>query len=104
MYNIMLGNNTTTVKLESYLDLNNNENWTKVTDIIDNRGWYARTPDAEFFSAGCGRPRDYVITNSGSIATFRADFMILDFRDFSIREIQPPSNVSLTNTYKLSGS
>ncbi|MGB7884788.1 MAG: hypothetical protein WBL44_18885, partial [Nitrososphaeraceae archaeon] len=105
MYDIMLGNNNTTaVKLESYLDLNNSGNWTKVTDIIDNGGWYARTPDAEFFGANCDRPKDYVVTNSGPIATFRADYMILDFRDLSIREIQPPSNLSLTNAYKLSGS
>ncbi|MGH9926992.1 MAG: hypothetical protein ACRD5B_16615, partial [Nitrososphaeraceae archaeon] len=62
-------------------------------------GWYARTPDAEFFSAGCGKPKDYVVTNSGPIATFRADYMILDFRDLSIREIQFPSNINLTSTY-----
>jgi hypothetical protein len=100
MYDIILSNNTTAVKLESYLDLDNNGSWTKVTDIIDSGGWYARTPDAEFFSAGCGKPKDYVVTNSGPIATFRADYMILDFRDFSIREIQPPSSFNLTDTYK----
>lgn len=99
MYDIVLSNNTTAVKLESYLDLNNNGSWTKVTDIIDSGGWYARTPGAEFFSAGCGKPKDYVVTNSGPIATFRADYMILDFRDLSIREIQFPSNINLTSTY-----
>jgi len=101
MYDIVLSNNITAVKLESYLDLNNNGSWTKVTDIIDSRGWYARTPDAEFFSASCGRPKDYVVTNSGPIATFRADYMILDFRDFSIREIQPPSSFNVTSTYRM---
>jgi hypothetical protein len=101
MYDIMLSNNTTAVKLESYIDLNNNGSWIKVTDIVDSGGWYARTSDTEFFSAGCDRPKDYVITNSGPIATFRADYMILDFRDLSIREIQPPSNFSLTSTYRI---
>jgi hypothetical protein len=98
MYDIVLGNNITAVKLESYIDLNNNGSWIKVTDIIDSGGWYARTPDSEFFSAGCGKPKDYVVTNSGPIATFRADYMILDFRDLSIREIQPPSSFNLTST------
>ena len=101
MYDIMLNKNSIAVKLESYLDLNNNGSWTKVTDIIDSGGWYARTPDAEFFSAGCGKPKDYIVTNSGPIATFRADYMVLDFKDFSIREIQPPSNFDFTNTYKV---
>jgi hypothetical protein len=33
MYDIVLGNNITAVKLESYIDLNNNGSWIKVTDI-----------------------------------------------------------------------
>ncbi len=101
MYDIMLSNNSIAVKLESYLDLNNNGSWTKVTDIIDSGGWYARTPDAEFFSAGCGKPKDYIVTNSGPIATFRADYMVLDFKDFSIREIQPSNNLTLTSVNAL---
>ncbi|MGI0043113.1 MAG: hypothetical protein ACRD47_05315 [Nitrososphaeraceae archaeon] len=44
MYNIEV-NNTTVVKMESYLDINNDGNWSKVTDLIDNGGWYARTSD-----------------------------------------------------------
>lgn len=44
MYNIEV-NNTTAVKMESYLDINNDGNWSKVTDLIDNGGWYARTSD-----------------------------------------------------------
>jgi hypothetical protein len=38
MYNI---NNNAAVKVESYLDDKNNNNWTKATDVIDNGGWYA---------------------------------------------------------------
>jgi hypothetical protein len=98
MYNFEV-NNTAAVKMESYIDIDNNGNWTKVTDLIDSGGWYARTSDAEFYSAHCGKPRDYVVTNSGPIATFRADDMMLDFRDLSIREIQllPNSNLTAVN-------
>jgi hypothetical protein len=93
MYNIKIGN-VTAVKMESYIDINNNGNWSKVTDFMDSGGWYARTPDAEFYSAHCGKPKDYIVTNSGPIATFRADNMVLDFRDLSIREIEPSYNLT----------
>ena len=45
----------------------------------------------EFYSAGCGKPKDYIITNAGPIATFRSDNMVWDFADLSVREIQPSS-------------
>lgn len=91
MYNIDV-NNTAAVKLESYLDINDDGNWTKVTELLDSGGWYARTSDEEFYGANCGKPKDYIVTNSGPIATFRADNMVLDFKDLTIREIQPPSS------------
>lgn len=62
---------------------------------------YARTPDAEFYGAECGKPKDYIVTNSGPIATFRADNMILDSKDLSIREIQPSNNLTLTSVNSL---
>ena len=88
IYNI---NNDKAVKMESYLDDKNNNNWKKVTELIDKGGWYADTSDKVFYSANCGRPKDYIITNSGPIVTFRSDNMIWDFIDLSVREIQPPS-------------
>jgi hypothetical protein len=88
IYNI---NNDKAVKMESYLDDKNNNNWKKVTELIDNGGWYADTSDKVFYSANCGRPKDYIITNSGPIVTFRSDNMMWDFIDLSVREIQPPS-------------
>jgi hypothetical protein len=100
MYNVEIGN-TTAVKMESYLDIHNNGNWSKVTDLIDSGGWYARTSDEEFYSAQCGKPKDYIVTNSGPIATFRADNMVLDFKDLSIREIQPPSSITITSVNTL---
>jgi hypothetical protein len=89
MYNI---NNNQAVKMESYLDDKNDNNWKKVSDIVDNGGWYADSSDKVFYSADCGRPKDYIITNAGPIATFRADNVAMNFRDLSIREIQPPQN------------
>jgi hypothetical protein len=87
IYNI---ENNKAVKMESYLDDKNNNQWSKVADLIDNGRWYANSPDALFYSAGCGKPKDYIIKNGGPIATFRADNVELNFKNLSIREIQPP--------------
>jgi hypothetical protein len=89
MYNV---NNNKAVKMESYLDDKNDNNWRKVTDIVDSGGWYAKSSDKVFYSANCGRPKDYIITNAGPIATFRADNVAMNFKDLSIREIQPPTS------------
>src|SRR5689334_8415519 len=78
------------VKMESYLDDNDNNHWKKVSDIVDNGGWYARSSNEEFYSAGCDRPKDYIITNSGPLVTYRSDNREWDFADLSVREIQPP--------------
>ena len=87
MYNI---NNDKAVKMESYIDDNDNNIWKKVSEIVDNGGWFAKSSDIEFYSADCGRAKDYVITNSGPLVTFRSDNMMWDFSDLSVREIQPP--------------
>jgi hypothetical protein len=89
VYNI---NNDTAVRMESYLDDKNNNHWIKVTNLTDSGGWYADTSDKKFYSANCGKPKDYIITNSGPMIFFRADNMILDFKNLSVREIQPPPN------------
>ena len=47
MYNI---NNDREVKMESYLDDKNNNNWRKVTDLIDNGGWYAKSSEKNFIA------------------------------------------------------
>ncbi len=96
MFNI---NNDSAVRLQIYLDDNATNHWKKVADVIDNGGWYADTPNDLFYSANCGRSKDYIILNAGPIATFRSDNMIWDFKDLSIREIQAPSDVK-SNTVK----
>src|SRR5215210_3759500 len=87
MYNI---ENDQAVKMESYLDDENNNNWRKVTEITDDGNWFANSPDDKFYSAGCDRPKNHIITNSGQIATFRSDNAAMSFKNLSIREIQPP--------------
>ena len=86
IYNI---DNNTAVKLESYLDDKNSNEWIKVTDLVDDGGWYAKSSDKEFYSVDCGRPKDYIITNGGQIVTFRSDNTIWDFKNLSVREINP---------------
>jgi hypothetical protein len=76
--------------LESYLDDHSNNSWRKVTEIIDNGGWYSRSTDEEFFGADCGRARDHVLIEGGPFVIFRTDNLILDFRNLSVREINPP--------------
>ena len=83
-------NNDTAVKMESYLDDRANNHWIKVTDLIDSGGWYANEPDPLFYGANCGKAKDHIITNGGPLAIFRSDNMTWNFRDLSVREIQPP--------------
>ena len=87
IYNI---NDNSEVKLESYIDNTNTNYWIKVTDLVDDGGWYAKMPDSDFFDAECSKDKDFIITNSGSTATFRSDNLIWDFKNLSIREIDPP--------------
>ncbi len=87
MYNI---ENDQAVKMESYLDDENNNKWRKVTEITDDGNWFANSSDDKFYSAGCDRSKNHIITNSGPIATFRSDNVALSFKNLSIREIQPP--------------
>jgi hypothetical protein len=84
-------NNDTSVKMESYLDNRANNHWLKVTDLVDNGGWYANEPDLLFYTANCGKAKDHIIINGGPLAIFRSDNMTWNFRDLSVREIQPPS-------------
>ncbi|CAN5840906.1 hypothetical protein BH23THE1_BH23THE1_12710 [soil metagenome] len=86
MYN---QNNDTSVKMESFIDDNNDNVWKKVNEITDEGNWFANSSDEEFNGANCNKAKDYIITNSGPIASFRADNIAFDFKNLSIREIQP---------------
>ena len=62
MYNI---NNNSEVKLESYLDNTNSNYWVKVTDLVDDGGWYTKMPDSDFFGAECSKDKDFIIYKFG---------------------------------------
>jgi hypothetical protein len=105
VYNIMGDNETSGVKLEMYVDNSNINNWTKISDMIDSGGWYSKSNNTEFLSAGCGRARDYVIIDGGPNVIFRTDNILLDFKNLSVREIQPPpqsfENANTNTVFKL---
>jgi hypothetical protein len=65
IYNV---HNETAVKMDSYLDNLNTNYWVKASEIMDDGGWYASSSDEEFYSANCGRPKDFIITNGGHLS------------------------------------
>ncbi len=83
MYNIQQ-NGKTAVKMEIWVDVNDNGNWVKVNDFVDSGG---------FGKAGgeCGGAPDQIITWGGPITTYRWDNSPdVDIKDLSVREIQAP--------------
>jgi hypothetical protein len=82
-------NGETVVKMEIWVD--NNEDgkqdgpWVKVDENIDSGGWGSEGEE-------CGGASDQIITWGGPVATFRWDGASdVDIKNFSVREIQPPS-------------
>jgi hypothetical protein len=82
MYNTQL-NGKTVVKLEIWLDPNDDNRWHKAYQFTDTGGW----GDA---GQECGGSPDQIITWGGPIVIFRWDEATnVDIKDFSVREIQP---------------
>jgi len=82
MYNI-IQNDKTAVKLELWVDKDNNNKWIKATERIDKGGWGNNGRE-------CGGEPDQIITWGGPIAAFRWDGATdVDIKDFSVREIVP---------------
>ena len=79
MYNLPDG----TVKLENWLDPFLNNTWIKIAEYQDKGGW---GKDGK----KCHGKEDQIITWGSPTATFRWDNVLIDFRNLSIREIQPP--------------
>jgi hypothetical protein len=74
-----------TVRLEQWIDEDSNNNWHRMLHYTDNGNWGGGYPD-------CGAADTQVITWGGPIAVFRWDNIEdMDVKDFSVREIQPPS-------------
>jgi hypothetical protein len=72
------------VRMESYVDESASDDWRKVNSETDIGNW---TSDSETDDENCGKPRDYIITNSGPNVIFRSDDIVWDFKNLSIREI-----------------
>ena len=84
IYNMQL-NGKTVVKMETYVDPNNDNQWQKVYDFIDQGGW--GSADGE-----CKGASDQIITWGGPTATFRWDNgNSIDIKNLSVREIVPPT-------------
>ena len=70
------------VKMESWIDYNNNGKWVKINEYIDNGYWGNK-------GNKCDAKKDQIITWGGPITTFRWDKADdVDFKNFSVREIQ----------------
>jgi len=81
-------NDKTVVKLENWLDTDNDKDFDKVYEAIDSGGWGND-------GGGCGGSPDQIITWGGPIATFRWDNANdVDFKWLSVREITPPTGSS----------
>jgi hypothetical protein len=82
MYNVII-NGQTAVKLELWVDPNNNNNWQKVYDFIDQGGWGSEGGE-------CNGEPDQIISWGGPIASFRWDGAnSVDIKNLSVREIVP---------------
>jgi hypothetical protein len=77
MYNL----NNDTVKLESYVDRDNNNTWIKIDEIIDSGEW-------GIHGAACGGVPDQIVTWGGPMVRIRFfNLADLDFKNLSVREI-----------------
>jgi hypothetical protein len=85
----MVQNGETVVKMEIWVDKNEDGKqdgpWVKVDENTDSGGWGSEGEE-------CGGASDQIITWGGPVATFRWDGASdVDIKNFSVREIQPPS-------------
>ncbi|HEX5186812.1 MAG TPA: hypothetical protein VFV86_07970, partial [Nitrososphaeraceae archaeon] len=84
----------TMVKMESWIDFNDNGNWKKINEYVDKGKW----GDS---GKKCDGKKDQIITWGGPIATFRWDKADdVDFKNFSVREIDSSINKFAKNIQK----
>ncbi len=81
--------NNSNVKMESYIDNKNLGYWIKTSEIIDNGNWNAKNNNQVFYKIKCNKKIDQILTDPKPYVTFRADNLIWNFKDLSIREIDP---------------
>ncbi len=81
------------VKLELWVDDGDEKNqWKKVTEYVDDGNWETNHKD-------CDRSRDDIIED-GTRGGFRVDDSEFDFKDLSIREINPAYKAAVNNDWR----
>ena len=73
------------VKLESYIDKDNNNNWQKATEFVDKGNW------GDDMSHCNARTDGAAITWGSPMIIFKSNGVTYDFKKFSARQIVPPS-------------
>jgi hypothetical protein len=70
------------VKLQFYLDADERDDWKLVTEFDDAGGWRGEKPS-------CDRAPDEILTGARPAVYFRADYVAVELKRFSVREIAP---------------
>jgi hypothetical protein len=70
------------VRLQFYLDAGERGEWKLLTAFDDAGGWRGEMP-------GCDRPQDMILTEARPAVYFRADYVAVELKKFSVREIAP---------------
>jgi hypothetical protein len=73
------------VKLESYVDKDNNNNWQKATELVDKGNWGDDMTHCNATTDGAA------ITWGSPYVIFKSNGVTYDLKKFSVREIVPPS-------------
>ena len=72
------------VKLESYVDKDNNNNWQKATELVDKGNWGNDMTHCNARTDGAA------ITWGSPMIIFKSNGVTYDFKKFSVRQIVPP--------------
>jgi len=72
------------VKLESYIDKDNNNNWQKATELVDKGNWGDDMTHCD------ARTQGAAITWGSPMIIFKSNGVTYDFKKFSVRQIVPP--------------
>jgi hypothetical protein len=72
------------VKLESYVDKDNNNNWQKATELVDKGNWGDDMTHCNARTGGAA------ITWGSPMIIFKSNGVTYDFKKFSVRQIVPP--------------
>jgi hypothetical protein len=73
------------IKLESYIDKDNNNNWQKATEMVDKSNWGNDMTHCNGKSAGSTIPW------GSPMVIFKSNGVTYDFKKLSVRAIVPPS-------------